>query len=80
VKAFCYEHFSPRKINVDVRKSYIQSTNPGQGIQQVVDVLINLGEKSTINPNELATLKEELLQKLEQNSANVMPFRVTINL
>ncbi len=78
VKAFCHEHFSPHKINVDVKKSYIQSPKKGQGILKVTDVEIRFLERVSFSSNELLFLKEELLEKLEQCSANVIPFRVEI--
>jgi hypothetical protein len=78
IRAFCFEHFSGKKITVEVTKSFVQSQNPGQGITRVVDVKITLLEKGKLNTDEILQLKSELLQKLEQNSANVMPFRIEI--
>jgi hypothetical protein len=79
IKAFCYEHFSPHKIRVDVKKGYLQSQKPSQGVLKVMDIDIQLLEKGVYNTTELLFLKEELLQKLEQNSSNTIPFRVDIN-
>ena len=78
IKVFCYEHFSPHKIKVDVRKSYLQSQKPSQGVLKIMDIEIHLLEKGVYNPTEILFMKEELLEKLEQNSANTIPFRVNI--
>ena len=78
IKAFCYEHFSGKKIIVEVSKSFVQSQNPGQGITRVIDVKITLLERGKFNTDEILQLKSELLLKLEQNSANLVPFRVEI--
>jgi hypothetical protein len=80
IKVFCYEYFSPRKIFVEVEKNYIQSLSPGQGIIKVVDIHVRIPERGGLNANEIVTMKEQLLQKLEQNSANNIPFRVEISI
>jgi hypothetical protein len=78
IKAFCHEHFSGKKVTVEVSRSFIQSQNPGQGITRVANVKITLLEKGKLNTDEILQLKSELLQKLEQNSANLIPFSVEI--
>jgi hypothetical protein len=79
IKAFCHEHFSPLKIQVEVKKSYVQSTRRAQGIMKVTDVDIHILDKTTFSPGELLLLREELLEKLEQCSAQVIPFRVEVH-
>jgi hypothetical protein len=79
IKTFCYEHFSPHNIKVDVKKNYLQSQKPSQGVLKVMDIEIHVLEKGVYNQTELLFLKEELLEKLEQHSANTIPFRVNIN-
>lgn len=79
IKAFCYEYFSPRKVNVEVKKATGQSKIPGHGLVRTIDIYIRLAEKCSIPEEEILYFKEELLQKLEQHSANVLPFRIEIS-
>ena len=79
IKAFCYEQFSSYKVVVDVTKSVGQSKTPGHGLVRTIEIVIRFKEKNNLKEDELSLLKEELLQKLEQNSRNVMPFVITIS-
>jgi hypothetical protein len=76
VKAFCYEYFHPYIVSVEVQKSVRQSSRPGHGVVRCIDIFIRFIEKKTFADEELTFFKEELLQKLEQHAANVMPFNV----
>ena len=76
VKAFCYEYFHPAKVSVSVGKSARQSNKPGFGIVRMIDVKIRFNEKQSFTNEELLFFREEMLQILEQHSANVMPFNV----
>jgi hypothetical protein len=76
VKVFCYEYFQPNKVNVEVFKSARQSSRPGHGIVRTIEIRIRFIEKIPFAKEELIFFREELLQKLEQHAANVMPFNV----
>jgi len=76
IKAFCHEHFSPHKVNIDVTKNYMQGEKKAQGIIKVMNIRIEFLEKVAFSVDEMIFLKEELLEKLEQSSANVIPFRI----
>ncbi|HNW74044.1 MAG TPA: hypothetical protein PKN44_10500 [Bacteroidales bacterium] len=77
IKAFCYEHLSGYKVTVEVKKSVGQSRTPGHGLVRTIEVMIRFREKPSLREEELTLLKEELLLRLEQNSATVMPFIIT---
>jgi hypothetical protein len=79
IKAYCYEQFSSFKVTVDVKKSVGQSKTPGHGLVRTIEIGIRFKEKNNLGEEELLMLKNELLQKLEQNSTNVMPFVITIS-
>ncbi|MCX6270828.1 MAG: hypothetical protein NTU44_06340 [Bacteroidetes bacterium] len=78
IKAFCYEYFSPKKIQVEVKKNFSQGTMPGEGMVRTIDILIHLTQKGNTPNDQLVFYKEDLLQKLEQHSANTLPFRIEI--
>jgi len=78
IKAFCYEYFHPHPVKVVVQKSVQQSRRPGQGIERVIDIQVQLAQNS-FTSEELTFFKEELSLRLEQHSANVMPFIIEIS-
>jgi hypothetical protein len=75
IKVFCYEYFHPRNVKVNVRKTVKQSQRAGQGLERVLEISILLGSHD-YSMAELDFLKEELLLKLEQHAANVLPFYI----
>jgi len=77
IKVFCYEYFHPHQVKVEVLKKVHQSPRPEQGIERVIEIIIKLTQNS-FSTEELAFFKEELLLRLEQHSANVMPFVIDI--
>ena len=79
IKAFCYEQFSSLKVIVDVKKSVGQSKTPGHGLVKTIEIHVRFKEKNNLKEDELLLLKDDLLQKLEQNSSNVMPFVIMIS-
>ncbi|MFZ4546119.1 MAG: hypothetical protein ACOYN4_01720 [Bacteroidales bacterium] len=78
IKAFCYEYFHPNQIKVEIQKKTQQSQRPGQGIERVIKISVKMASNS-FTDEELAFFKEELLLRLEQHSANVMPFIIEIS-
>jgi hypothetical protein len=76
IKVFCYEYFHPNKVSVEVSKSARQSDRPGHGIVRTIEIRIRFTERMTFAKEELLFFREELLQRLEQHAANVMPFNI----
>jgi hypothetical protein len=62
-------------VKVNVRKTVKQSQRAGQGLERVLEISILLGSHD-YSMAELDFLKEELLLKLEQHAANVLPFYI----
>ncbi len=79
IKALCFEHFSNKLKSVEVKKGVEIKTSSNSGFIQTLDIFLTL-EKSTedIHQDELDFLKKDLLIKLKEQSANILPYRCFI--
>ncbi len=76
IKTLCYEHFGNVIENIEVKKGMKQGTEPRQGFMQTMDIHIILdNRKASFSSEELSFLKKDLILKLEQQSANILPYR-----
>jgi hypothetical protein len=79
IRSFCYEHFNPVRITVEVKKIVAQSSTPSHGIERMISVEIRFLDKIPVKEEEIHFLEEELRQKLEKHSTNVLPYRIRIS-
>ena len=77
-KMLCYEHFGDDLETVDIKKGTMNDVVLTNGIVRTIDIHIKLIDFSSFSAEEIAFLKQDLLVKLKQNSANIFPFRVFI--
>lgn len=77
IKAFCYEYFHSHDVKVIVRKTVQQCKKTGQGLERMIQVQIFLPER-IFSVAEIDFFREELQLRLEQHSANMMPFVVEL--
>jgi hypothetical protein len=77
IKALCYEHFGKGLEKVEIKKGTMKSPVVNQGFVRTIDIHIHLDKrKAAYEKEELKFLQEDLLVKLEEQSANVLPYRV----
>ena len=77
IKALCYDHFGESLEKVEIKKGLMKSPATTQGIVRTIDIHLTLSERKTgFSDAELKFLEKDLLVKLEEQSSNVMPFRV----
>jgi len=80
VKALCYEHFGKMLEDVDVKKGIKKDDAITSGYQRTMDVFIKLSKReSRLSDDEMSFLIEDLKIKLEEQSANLIPYRVIIH-
>jgi len=80
IKALCYEHFGTGLEQVEVKKGIMKSSLVNQGFVRCIDIHIKLDKRKTAyEEEELKFLQEDLLVKLKEQSANVLPYRCFIN-
>ncbi len=80
IKALCFEHFGNRLQNAEVKKGLQIGQLSDTGFIQTMDIYLTLSKASDMmNHEELEFLKKDLLIKLEEQSANVLPFRCFVN-
>ncbi len=77
VKALCYEHFGKILEKVEVSKGISRSASISSGFVRTIDVSITISKRtSTLTDEELKFMIEDLKVKLEDQSANIIPYRV----
>ncbi|TLX71650.1 hypothetical protein E9993_19990 [Labilibacter sediminis] len=80
IKAVGYEHFGNVIKNIEVKKGFMNSAKAGQGFVQTIDVHINFDKRKTaFKEDEIKYFKEDFLVKLEERSANILPYRCFVN-
>lgn len=80
IKALCFEHFGHRLQKAEVKKGLQIGQASDSGFIQTMDIFLTLSKTSEMmNHEELEFLKKDLLVKLEEQSANILPFRCFIS-
>lgn len=80
IKALCFEHFGHRLQKAEVKKGLQIGQASDSGFIQTMDILLTLSKSSEMmNHEELEFLKKDLLIKLEEQSANILPFRCFVS-
>lgn len=80
IKALCFEHFGHRLQKAEVKKGLQMGQASDSGFIQTMDIFLTLSKTSEMmNHEELEFLKKDLLIKLEEQSANVLPFRCFVS-
>lgn len=80
IKALCFEHFGNRLQQVEIKKGLQMSKTADSGFNRTLDIFLTLVKTfNELNDDELQYLKKDLLIKLEEQSANVLPFRCFVN-
>ncbi len=79
VRALCFEHFGKNLETVEVTKGIAAGATADTGFIRTIDICIRLSRKATLlTEEELKFLKEELKVKLEEQSMNILPFRIIV--
>jgi hypothetical protein len=79
IKALCFEHFGKLLKSVEVKKGLQTGQSTDSGFIQTHDIVLTLKKQADeISKEELKFLKKDLLIKLEEQSASVLPFRCFI--
>jgi hypothetical protein len=80
IKALCYDHFGNGIEKVEVKKGFMKSKEANKGFVRTIDIYLTPTRALTaLDDNELKFLKDDLLIKLEEQSANILPYRCFIN-
>jgi hypothetical protein len=76
IKALCFEHFGNRLKQVEIKRGLQIGQSTDSGFMQTLDIYLTPAKPcSESEKAELEYLKKDLLIKLEEQSANVLPFR-----
>ncbi len=80
IKALCFEHFGNLLKKVEIKKGLQTGKSTDVGFIQTLDIFLTL-TKSTdeLDKEELQFLKNDLLIKLEAQSANILPYRCFVD-
>jgi len=79
VKVLCYEHFNKMLESVEVKKGIKKDDAITSGFVRTMDVHIKLSKRETrLTQDELKFMIEDLKIKLEEQSANVLPYRIIL--
>lgn len=80
IKALCFEHFGNLLKNVEIKKGLQTGKSTDVGFIQTLDIFLTLSKSTNeLDEEELQFLKNDLLIKLEEQSANVLPYRCFID-
>jgi len=77
IKALCFEHFGTRLGHVEVKKGVETGQATDSGFIRTLDIFLTFSKSSAeMDPEELEFLKKDLLVKLEEQSAGILPYRI----
>ncbi len=80
IKALCVEHFGKLLKSVEIKKGLQTGKSTNSGFIQTLDIYITLTKLcDEFDADELQFMKKDLLVKLEEQSASVLPFRCFLN-
>ena len=79
IMVLCYDHFGKMLENVEVKKGIRKDDAVTSGFVRTMDIHIKLSKREMrLSQDELKFMIEDLQVKLEEQSANLMPFRVIL--
>ncbi|MDX8340115.1 hypothetical protein SLH46_13030 [Draconibacterium sp. IB214405] len=80
IRALCYEHFGKEIKHVEIKKGLETGQGTQSGFSQTLDIFVTLVATSEEYAQEdLEFMRKDFLLKLEEQSANVLPYRCFIN-
>ncbi len=80
IKALCFEHFGKLLEKVEIKKGIQTGQSTDSGFIRTLDIFLTLAKAcEEIDEDELLFLKKDLLIKLEEQSANVLPYRIIVD-
>ncbi len=80
IKALCFEHFGNDIKSVLIKKGLQTGKSSDHGFSQTLDIFITLQKGAEdLDKAEISYLKKDLLVKLEEQSANILPYRCFVN-
>lgn len=80
IKALCYEHFGKILQSVEIRKGVKTGKTTKEGFIRTIDIILTFSKvPGKLDQEELEFLKKDLLTKLEEQSASILPYSLIIN-
>ncbi|WP_297086290.1 type VI secretion system baseplate subunit TssF [uncultured Draconibacterium sp.] len=80
IRALCYEHFGNEIKSVTIKKGLETGQGTQSGFSQTLDIFITMVKPPSVDDDtDLKFMKDDFLLKLEEQSANVLPYRCFIN-
>jgi hypothetical protein len=76
IKALCFEHFGTELSEVEIKKGVYLDPSPGKGLVRSLDIFLTLDKQNKFTDDELEQKVDELKIRLQQQSINLLPFRV----
>jgi hypothetical protein len=78
IKALCFEHFGTELSEVEIKKGVYLDPSPGKGLVRSLDIFLTFDERDKFTGGKLEQKIDELKIRLQQQSINLLPFRVFI--
>jgi hypothetical protein len=79
IRALCFDHFGKRLKKAEIKKGLQIGQSTDSGFMQTMDIFLTMTKSADeTEEEELNFLKNDLLQKLQEQSVNVLPFRCFI--
>jgi hypothetical protein len=78
VKALCFEHFGTELSEVEIEKGVYLDPSPEKGLVRSLDIFLTLDKQNKFTGDELEQKVDELKIRLQQQSINLLPFRIFI--
>ena len=77
IKVLCYEHLGKMLEKVEIKKGIKKDDSITSGYVRTIDIHIKLSKReSRLSEDELKFIVDDLKVKLEEQSANIMPYRI----
>lgn len=76
IHAFAYKHFKNTIHNIDIKKGTQKEVGLKNGFSRTLDLYITRNPAVSISDSEWKYLCDSFLIQLQNNSANVYPYRI----
>jgi|TARA_B100001971_G_C18227554_1_gene561590 cupin superfamily acireductone dioxygenase involved in methionine salvage len=78
IKALCESQYGKYADAIEVKKDVETNTQNQSGLTRIISISINLKKNIGLKPEEIKLLRDDLQLQLEENSLNVLPFKVIL--
>lgn len=79
IRTFCFRQLGSRIRRVDIQKGLVTGENGKEGLVRTIDIVLTPNEEVYTSEKEWSFLLEDMLHKVQLNTAHTFPYRIVLN-